>query len=86
MFGIDLTDLVIINVLLWGGLMIVLVIGSTYGYQIDTDEKKKKRDAARAGAAGQVHQDTVDVTESLDARPRKTSGPVRSKKVLPWQQ
>lgn len=55
------------------------------GYQIDSPEKKKKRDTARARAKGQVYKAEVMAAEKVDALPRKTELPIRSKKVIPWR-
>lgn len=64
---------------------ILLSKGISNGYQIDSDEKKKKRNAAGTGTKGPVHKVKVDATKSVDARPRKTSGTIRSEKVVPWK-
>lgn len=83
-----------IALLVYVFLLFALLTGGrpSQGYHVGISEKarkgyeKKKRDAARARAEGQVHETEVNVAKSLDARPRKVSSLVRGKTVLPWKQ
>lgn len=50
----------------------------------DFRANKKKGYTRRTGTKRQIHETKVNVSKGLDARPRKASLPIRSKKVVPW--
>jgi hypothetical protein len=48
--------------------------------------KKKKGDNRGTSPTRQIHEIALDAKTGLDARPRKTGGTIRSKKVVPWRE
>ncbi len=71
--------LYILCIWLGWGLVTFLITGDIFN-----GKTKEKRNIARAGTKRQVYQAKVNASKSVDARPRKTSSVIRSKKVVPW--